>query len=152
MKKDVFENQNKGITLVALTVTIIVLIILASISLNLLLGNDGILKKTKEGRNNYLISANEEAASLAKLYQDTEMQISGESQNNGDGINWEQIMQTATKHPDQHDTNDIGLDVNGNPINLDLWNYEVNGKAIQLLDPDGSNRFKYLLYSLWGGL
>ena len=38
----------KGITLVALVVTIIILIILATISINLLLGRNGILTKAKE--------------------------------------------------------------------------------------------------------
>ena len=39
-------------------------------------------------------------------------------------INWEQIMETATKHPDQTSTNDIGIDANGNVCNLDYWIYD----------------------------
>ena len=39
--------QEKGITLVALVVTIIVLLILAGIALSLVLGNNGILGKAK---------------------------------------------------------------------------------------------------------
>ena len=38
-------KKNKGITLIALVITIIVLIILAGISINLLLGDNGIIKK-----------------------------------------------------------------------------------------------------------
>ena len=38
-------KNNSGITLIALVITIIVLIILAGISLNLLLGDNGIIKK-----------------------------------------------------------------------------------------------------------
>ena len=45
MKKII--NQ-KGITLIALVVTIIVLIILAGISINLLLGDNGIIKKAQD--------------------------------------------------------------------------------------------------------
>lgn len=41
----------KGITLVALVVTIIVLIILAGISISLLMGNNGILTKAKDAKN-----------------------------------------------------------------------------------------------------
>ena len=41
----------KGITLVALVVTIIVLIILAGISISLILGDNGIITKAKEARN-----------------------------------------------------------------------------------------------------
>lgn len=48
----------KGITLVALVVTIIVLIILAGISISLLLGQNGLLDRAKEAKN---IQANAEA-------------------------------------------------------------------------------------------
>ena len=41
-------RKNKGITLVALVVTIVVLLILAGVSINLVLGNNGIITKAKE--------------------------------------------------------------------------------------------------------
>lgn len=41
----------KGITLIALVVTIIVLIILAGVSISLVFGNRGVVTKAKEGRN-----------------------------------------------------------------------------------------------------
>lgn len=40
-------KNNKGITLVGLVVTIIVLLILAGVSISLFVGNNGILKRTK---------------------------------------------------------------------------------------------------------
>ncbi len=40
-------NQNKGITLIALIVTIIVLIILAGISIGAITGEDGIIESAK---------------------------------------------------------------------------------------------------------
>ena len=43
-------KNNKGITLVALVVIIIVLIILAGISINLLLGDNGLITKAKESK------------------------------------------------------------------------------------------------------
>ena len=46
-------KNNKGITLIALVVTIIVLIILAGVSIQLLLGNNGIIRKAKQGKENY---------------------------------------------------------------------------------------------------
>ena len=57
----------KGITLVALVVTIIVLIILAGVSIALVLGDNGIVNKAKEGRNNYAIAANEEHDIMANV-------------------------------------------------------------------------------------
>ena len=48
MNKITEERKIKGITLIALVVTIVVLLILAGVSLNLVLGNNGIIKKAKE--------------------------------------------------------------------------------------------------------
>ena len=48
MKKTI--KNEKAITLIALVVTIIVLIILAGVSINLLLGQNGIIKKAQEAK------------------------------------------------------------------------------------------------------
>lgn len=55
----------KGITLVALVVTIIVLIILAGVSIALVLGDNGIVNKAKQGANEYKVKANVEQGELA---------------------------------------------------------------------------------------
>lgn len=57
----------KGITLVALVVTIIVLIILAGVSISLVLGNDGIVQKAKQGRDSYAEAAKAENEQLANV-------------------------------------------------------------------------------------
>lgn len=41
-------KNNNGITIVALVVTIVVLLILAGVSINLVLGNNGVISKAKE--------------------------------------------------------------------------------------------------------
>lgn len=56
--------KEKGITLVALVVTIIVLIILAGISINLILGENGVVIKSKQAKENYQKGANEEQEEL----------------------------------------------------------------------------------------
>ena len=43
-------KNNKGITLVALVVTIVVLLILAAVSINLVLGDNGIVKKAQDAK------------------------------------------------------------------------------------------------------
>lgn len=43
-------KNNKGITLVALVVTIVILLILAGVSLNLVLGDNGIVRKAQGGK------------------------------------------------------------------------------------------------------
>ena len=52
MKKRIIKNV-KGITLVALVVTIIVLLILSGVAISLSLGDDGIFKRAKEGAKTY---------------------------------------------------------------------------------------------------
>lgn len=45
-------KKQKGITLVALVVTIVVLLILAGVSINLVLGDNGIVKRHKRLKEN----------------------------------------------------------------------------------------------------
>ena len=60
-------KKNKGITLVALVVTIIVLIILAGVSISLVLGQDGVVQKAKAGRDNYAEAARLENEQIANV-------------------------------------------------------------------------------------
>ena len=53
MKKEIKNKQEKGITLIALVVTIVVLLILAGVSLSLVLNNNGVISKAKEAKNRY---------------------------------------------------------------------------------------------------
>ena len=45
------QNNSKGITLVALVVTIVVLLILAGISITALFGDNGLIKRAQEMKN-----------------------------------------------------------------------------------------------------
>lgn len=57
-------KKNEGITLIALVVTIIVLIILAGVSMNLILGDNGIITKAKWAKKTYGEEAIREKVSL----------------------------------------------------------------------------------------
>ena len=70
------KNQ-KGVTLVALVVTIIVLIILAGISINLILGDNGIITISKKAKENTELAKIEEETELNELY--TQLENNGES-------------------------------------------------------------------------
>ena len=59
--------EDRGITLIALVVTIIVLIILAGVSISLVLGQDGVVQKAKEGRDSYAEAARIENEQLANV-------------------------------------------------------------------------------------
>ena len=58
-------KENKGITLIALVVTIIVLLILAGVSIAMLTGQNGILTKAGEARDNSATGSLDEAAKIA---------------------------------------------------------------------------------------
>lgn len=62
-------KNNKGITLVSLIITIIILIILAGITINITVGQDGIITKAKEAKTNTEIAAEEEQKRLNELYE-----------------------------------------------------------------------------------
>ena len=58
-------SKERGITLIALVVTIVVLLILAGVSINLVLGNNGIITKAKESRTETRMSQIDEQVKLA---------------------------------------------------------------------------------------
>ena len=64
MKKEKNKRYEGGITLVALVVTIVILLILAGVSLNLVIGNEGILTRSKEAANKYGKQAENEQQGL----------------------------------------------------------------------------------------
>ena len=57
-------KENKGITLIALVITIIILIILAGISINLILGQNGVIGKAKKAKNDTEIAQEKEINAL----------------------------------------------------------------------------------------
>ena len=62
-------KNKKGITLVSLVVTIIVLIILAGVSINLTLGENGIITMAKRARENMELAKIDEERQLNELYE-----------------------------------------------------------------------------------
>ena len=79
-------KNNKGVTLVALVVTIIVLIILAGISINLVLGNNGIITIAKKTKENTELARVEEETQLNELYTQLESSGTGSGGTNYDAI------------------------------------------------------------------
>lgn len=59
--------SQKGITLISLVITIIILLILAGISTKLIIGNNGILGKSKQVRETYEVSEYEEAIGVSQV-------------------------------------------------------------------------------------
>lgn len=70
-------KKEQGITIISLVVTIIVLIILAGVSINLTLGNNGIITKAKQAKENMEIAQVEEQRQLNELYTQLSEENSG---------------------------------------------------------------------------
>lgn len=71
-------SDNRGITMISLAVTIIVLIILAGVSINALVGDNGIITMAQKAKENMELVTKEEGEQLNNLYD--------EMVNNGGGI------------------------------------------------------------------
>ena len=63
-------RENKGITLITLAVTIIVLIILAGVSINMLVRDNGIISMAQKAKENTELAKMEEEEQLDSLYEE----------------------------------------------------------------------------------
>ena len=68
-------KEMKGITLVALVVTIVVLLILAGVSINLVLGNNGIIAKAKEAETKSAKASENDLTGMSNLEDEMEKQL-----------------------------------------------------------------------------
>ena len=77
-------KKNKGITLVALVVTIVVLLILAGVSINLVLGNNGIIAKAKDAETKSAEASQNDLKGMNALVSEMEGALAGNG-NTGSG-------------------------------------------------------------------
>ncbi len=64
------RKKERGITLIALVVTIIVLIILATVSINMVVGENGLIKKAEQARDAYEESSKKEVEGLNSMLEE----------------------------------------------------------------------------------
>ncbi len=128
-------KKNKGITLVALVVTIVVLLILAGVSINLVLGDNGIVKKAQDAKTKSAEASENDLKGMNGLVSEMEGALAGNGSTgsgNGNGgaggsgtdtkVPAEATAETAPYFPDntftkKEGTIDTGLvikDANGN--------------------------------------
>ena len=85
-------KKNKGITLVALVVTIVVLLILAGVSINLVLGNNGIIAKAKDAETKSAEASQNDLKGMNGLVSEMEGALAGNGStgngNTGSGNNF----------------------------------------------------------------
>jgi len=110
-------KNNKGITLVALVVTIVVLLILAGVSINLVLGNNGIIAKAKDAETKSAEARENDLKGMNSLIEQMESTLNGSG--NGGKTEPETVpyLPSDDFHYDTSTSIDTGLvikDANGN--------------------------------------
>ena len=94
-------KKNKGITLVALVVTIVVLLILAGVSINLVLGNNGIIARAKEAETKSAEASQNDLKGMNGLVSEMEGALAGNgSTGSGSGNGGAGGSGTDTKVPE----------------------------------------------------
>ena len=133
------KEKNKGITLIALIITIIVMLILVGVSVSILI-NSNLIGAAEKTATAYDEARRKEANSEG-------ITINGKTINEYMSIDWEAAKAKATsKHPAQQNTEDIGIGTDGELVNLDLWKYSYNkNKEAKLsLKPDAMKTTGYI--------
>ena len=119
--KNLTHPQNeKGITLIALVVTIVVLLILAAVSISMLAGENGIIRQAQEAKEETESAEIEENEKLDNLEKYIEEAVGGDK--------WESILPDANSNPEKYKSTEqlsseyIAIGTDGKPVNMDLWN------------------------------
>ena len=153
------KAKEKGITLLALVVTIIIMLILAGVTLNAALGDRGVIKEAQETVNEYGKEQEEENEDLEKLRnaiatnkrKRENRTVNGETTNITNGTNNDDVTPTAKTNiiikdkafsqiPDDELSNYYGEKVIGfNPIESVKTNLENLGIEWQLFYEDSKN-------------
>ena len=123
-------KKNKGITLVALVVTIVVLLILAGVSINLVLGNNGIIAKAKDAETKSAEASENDLKGMNGLVSEMEGALAGNGGAGGSGTDTkvpaEATAETAPYFPDntftkKEGTIDTGLVIQEASGNEYVW-------------------------------
>ena len=123
-------KNRKGITLVALVVTIVVLLILAGVSINLILGNNGIIAKAKDAETKSAEASENDLKGMNGLVSEMEGALAGNGGAGGSGagtkVPAEATAETAPYFPDntftkKEGTIDTGLVIQDASGNEYVW-------------------------------
>ena len=110
-------RESYGITLIALVITVIVLLILAGVTILAISGENGIIQRAVEAR--------EETEEAKKIEQNT-LNSYEDTINEYTGLDWDRVLANAEKHPDQKTSTAIGVGTDGRAVNMDLWEFEYD--------------------------
>ncbi|MFQ8987887.1 MAG: type II secretion system protein, partial [Intestinibacter sp.] len=105
MKKGIFSKKKKnGITLIALVVTIVILLILSGVTINMLLGENGIIRTAQEAKNTWEGAVANEQEEIQNLVNELNNIMNEEGGSGGEepedpnkGPNGKPLVETATE-------------------------------------------------------
>ena len=114
-------KKNKGITLVALVVTIVVLLILAGVSINLVLGDNGIIAKAQEAKTKQAEASENDLKGMNSLIEQMESALNGSV--NGGKTEPETVpyLPSDDFHYDTSTSIDTGLVIKDGKENEYVW-------------------------------
>ena len=135
------KKQVKGITLIALVVTIIVLLILAGIALNLTIGQNGIFSRAQTAANTWRNAETNEQLAMGELEDWMDGYLNGNSGNQGGADQGDEVIVDTVKIPKGFyyvgGTKDAGLVISDNPA--DKNKYSSSNWTDQANIPSGLN-------------
>ena len=135
------KKQVKGITLIALVVTIIVLLILAGIALNLTIGQNGIFSRAQTAANTWRNAETNEQLAMGELEGWMDGYMNGNGGNQGGGDQGDEVIVGTVKIPKGFyyvgGAKDTGLIISDNPA--DENKYSSTNWSDQANIPSGLN-------------
>ena len=127
------KKQVKGITLIALVVTIIVLLILAGVAISLTIGQNGIFARAQNAVNVYEQAATNEQQELGKAEDIMDEYLNGNGGSQGGGDDTTTVVDTVPI-PDGFyyagGSKDTGLVISDDPDDEIEWNEETSTNAV----------------------
>ena len=127
------KKQVKGITLIALVVTIIVLLILAGIALNLTIGQNGIFSRAQTAANTWRNAESNEQLAMGELEDWMDGYMNGNGGNQGGGDDTTTIVDTVPI-PDGFyyagGSKDTGLVISDDPDDEIAWDVATSTQPV----------------------
>ena len=114
-------KKNKGITLVALVVTIVVLLILAGVSINLVLGNNGIIAKAQEAKTKQAEASENDLKGMNSLIEQMESTLNGSGNGGKTEPDTVPYLPSDDFHYDTSTSVDTGLVIKDGSGNEYVW-------------------------------
>ena len=132
-KKGNLKKDNRGITLIALVITIIVLLILAAVSISTLTGDNGLLTKASDAK---------EKTNLNSIFEQIKLEMLGSIGKNG------KIDLNKAKDSIAEKIKNIDIKRSGNKliVTIDGVTYSVdkNGNSTEYIEPEPTGVYSYL--------